>query len=308
MRLSSCALGMLLLIVASSCTAQQASDFDGTWVFRFGGQPIFKLALLSAKGGVTGTLTKPSKLTFDQDGDVTNIEPGQVQLPIQIAALTPGRLEMTIDGDEFHMTLENHNRALFATKGMRPLHLERASSAVVLASSLKEPEYPEEIRALRERLRAMVKEDQDARFAFDLVRMEAIDSKNRSEVLAIFDRHGWVTYTLAGKDAAHDFWLLIQHQTPEIQQRLLPALEKAAKSGDASLTDYAYLYDRVQMGLGQPQHWGTQAKCENGKPVLYTEDDPSGLDARRKELFLPPIADYLEMDYLVKSCAAPTTH
>jgi hypothetical protein len=69
------------------------------------------------------------------------------------------------------------------------------------------------------------------------------------EVLRIFSNYGWVTNSLAGKDAAHDFWLLIQHQTPEIQRRLLPALEKAAETGNAAMGDYAYLYDRVQVGL-----------------------------------------------------------
>jgi len=102
----------------------------------------------------------------------------------------------------------------------------------------------------------------------------------------IFSKYGWVTNSLAGKDAAHDFWLLVQHQTPEIQRRLLPALEKAAKTGNASMGDYAYLYDRVQVGLGKPQHWGSQSKCQNGKPVLESVDDPAGLDARRKELFM----------------------
>lgn len=165
------------------------------------------------------------------------------------------------------------------------------------------PEYPAEIRDLQAKLSAMVKADQNARMAFDLKRMVEADEKDRAEVVRIFEKYGWVTKSLAGKDASTNFWLLVQHQTPEIQRRMLPDLEKAAKSGDASMTEYAYLYDRVQMGLGRPQHWGSQVKCENGKPVLYTVDDPEGLDARRKELSLPPIAEYLRNEYLVKGCA-----
>jgi hypothetical protein len=86
----------------------------------------------------------------------------------------------------------------------------------------------------------MVKEEQDARLAFNEARTEAADAKNRPEVLRIFDRYGCVTYSLAGKDAAHNFWLLVQHQGLEIQQRLLPSLEKAAKEGNASMSNYAY--------------------------------------------------------------------
>src|SRR6266403_1081763 len=179
-------------------------------------------------------------------------------------------------------SLTKPKKLVIAQEGMRPWNLERASDgdAIILASSLSEPRYPEEIRVLREQLRAMVKDEQDARLAFDEARIEAEDAKNRPEVLRIFSRYGWVTNSLAGKDAAHDFWLLIQHQTPEIQGRLLPALEKAAETGNAAMGDYAYLYDRVQVGLGRPQHWGTQTHCEDGKPVMAPVDDPAGLDAR----------------------------
>lgn len=298
-------IAILLLGVAALCMAQRASDFSGTWVLKFNGQPIFKLRLMAERGGITGSLTKSRQLTFDQDGDVTSLGPEQVTLPIQKTTLNGGQLELTIDSDRFVLTMEDHNRALLVTEGMRPWHLERTTDAdkVILATRLPEPDYPPEIRALREHLRAMVTQDQEARLAFNQARMEAVDAQNRPEVLRIFDRYGWVTNSLAGKDAAHNFWLLVQHQTSEIQQRLLPALDKAAKDGNASMSDYAYLYDRVQMGLDKPQHWGTQAKCEKAKPVLYPVDDLTGLDARRKELFLPPVREYLQMEYLVKFCA-----
>jgi hypothetical protein len=287
------------------CVARQASDFDGTWVLWVDGQAVFKLSLTAEKGGVKGELTKPSQLQIDQDGDVRSTGPDLVKYPVQKAALKGGRLKLTIDDDRFVLTMEAHNRVSMVMEGMRPWHLERSleGSSVILASRLQEPEYSPEIRALREQLRLMVGEDQEARLAFHQARMEAVDIKNRSAVVGIFERYGWVTNSLAGKDAAHNFWLIVQHQTPEIQQQLLPALETAAKGSNASVTDYAYLYDRVQMGLARPQHWGTQAKCKNGKPVLYPVDDRAHLDLRRKELFMLPVRAYLQLDYLVKSCA-----
>lgn len=287
--------------------AQQASDFSGTWVLKFNDQPIFKLTLAAEKRGITGSLTRPKQLTIDQEGDVTSLGPDQVSLPIQNAALNAGQLKLSIDGDRFVLTMEDHDRASLMMEGMRPWHLERSADGdkVILAARLAEPDYPQEIRALREHLCAMVTQDQEARLAFNPARIEDADAGNRLEVLHIFDRYGWVTNSLAGKDGAHNFWLLVQHQTSEIQQRMLPALEKAAKNGNASMSDYAYLYDRVQMGLNKPQRWGTQVRCEEGKPVLYRVDDPAGLDARRKELFMLPVLEYLRMDYLVKLCAQP---
>jgi len=298
----------LLLGAASLCLAQQSSDFAGSWVLHSNGQAIFQIVLTAEEGGITGRWTRPKHWTIDQDGNATQITPDQVTLPVRTKALDGGRLELTVDDDHFVMTLQGHDQASLGIADMPYMRLWRLDrvpdgSKVTLATGLPEQNYTQEIRALRQQLRSMVTEDQDARLAFDLARAGAIDEKNRPELLRIFDRYGWVTNSLAGKDASHDFWLLVQHQTPEIQQQLLPALEKAANDGNASMSDYAYLYDRVQMGLGKPQHWGSAAKCENGKPVLYPVDDPSGLDARRKELFLMPIGEYLQMDYMVKSCA-----
>ena len=191
-----------------------------------------------------------------------------------------------------------------APYGAAPFRLERVppGTEVVLASSLQPVNYPPEVIAARKLLAEMVKEDQEARMAFDGVRMESADEKNRAVLLRIFEQYGWPKSSVIGTDAAHDFWLLVQHQTPEIQQRWLPEMEKAAKSGEASKSDYAYLYDRVQVGLGKPQRWGSQVKCQDGEPVLAPVDDPAGLEERRKALFLLPVAEYLKNDYIVKSC------
>ncbi len=285
--------------------AQQPSAFDGTWVLRVNGDNIFKLSLTNHGGRVAGWLIKPTQLSIDQDGTITATGPDQVTLPVQKATPGPGRLDLTIDDDLFVMTLVTHNRATLAMEGMRPWTLERSSdgSPVILASRLSERPYSDDIRALRQQLRVMVEEEQEARLALDAARMEAADAKNRPEVLRIYGQYGWVTQSLAGNEAAHNFWLLVQHQTPEIQRRLLPALEKAAKANDASMSDYAYLYDRVQLGLGKPQYWGSQIECQHGKPVLARVDDPAGLNDRRKKLFMLPIREYLKNDYLAKMCA-----
>jgi hypothetical protein len=72
-------------------------------------------------------------------------------------------------------------------------------------------------------------------------------------------------------------------------------MQQAMEKGEASRSDYAYLFDRVQMSLGKPQHWGSQVKCVNGLAVLYTVDDPAGLEERRRQLRLPPMREYMEL-------------
>ncbi len=98
---------ILLLAIVRICGAQQRSVFDGTWVFRLNGANIFKLALATERGLVTGSLTKPKKLTIDQDGEVTAIDPDQVTLPVQKSNLSSRQLEFTIDGDRFLMILQD---------------------------------------------------------------------------------------------------------------------------------------------------------------------------------------------------------
>jgi len=296
---------VLLVAITALCAAQRLPDFAGTWVMKSEGQAIFKLTLSVERGLLTGSLTKPEGLTIDQDGVISGIKPKPVTMPVRKAALKSGRLSLRIDDGAFTMTLDGLGVATLEMAGLRPWKVERLATgeSVTLATSVPERGYLPEVRALRERLKAMVKEDQDVRMAFDGSRMADDDEKNRPEVLRIFEQFGWPPSSLIGRDAGHDFWLLVQHQTPEIQRRLLPELEKAAKAGQASMSDYAYLYDRVQVGLGKPQHWGTQVKCANGKPVLDPVDDRAGLAQRRKELYMLPIADYLKADYLVKLCA-----
>jgi hypothetical protein len=295
----------LLLLFGAAILHAQPTGFEGTWVLRQNGQNILKLTLTSQDGTIKGTLTKPSKLSINQDGDVTAIEPGEVAQPVEKTRINNGALTLSIDGDQFHMRLADGDRATLAIESFRPWKIERVppGTQVTLATKLMEPDYPPNIRELRRNLRSMVTADQEARMAFDEKRQAEMDRKHRGFVLRIFDQYGWVTHSLAGKDAAHDFWLLVQHQEPEMQRRMLPALEQAARRNDASMSDYAYLYDRVQIGVGKPQRWGTQVKCEAGKPVLSPVEDPANLDARRKELFMMPIADYLRMDYLRQFCA-----
>jgi hypothetical protein len=293
------------LIFAAVCTAQQLSDFAGVWVMKTRGQAVMKLTLTKRGDSLTGSMTQPEKLEVSADGEVTAM--GGKEATSQFKKIELGKGQLILSGEDapLTMTLKDANHATMGPFGIPAFKLERvpAGETVVLATSLPVQTYPPEIERLRAQLKAMVKEEQDARLAFDGARMKATDDKNRPEVLRIFEKYGWPKSSAVGSDAAFDFWLLVQHQTPEIQRRLLPEMEKAANAGETSMSNYAYLYDRVQVGLGKPQHWGSQTRCENGKPVLSPVDNPAGLDERRKELGMQPMADYLKNEYIVKSCA-----
>lgn len=276
---------LLLLLFAGA-------DFSGTWVYRVEGRNFFVL-ILDAKGG---TMVKPKAFRMDSDGDVSDVSPEQARLPVK---WTRRSGEFRCGGDRYRIELAGPDRATLAHAEMAwmTIRLERArpSDDLNVPSSWPAPQYAPEIAELRKRLKAMVDEDQAVRVGAKIseARMEEVDSRHEPEIERIFEKYGWPKRSLVGKDAGHDFWLLVQHQPLPLQQRLLPELEAAAQQGEASRSDYAYLYDRVRIGEGKPQRWGTQAKCVNGLPVLSPVEDPAGLDERRRELRMPPLRDYL---------------
>jgi hypothetical protein len=159
--------------------------------------------------------------------------------------------------------------------------------------------------ALRDELLRMIKEDQDirnravqAKFADASIneRMAEIDRKNTARLKAIVEAHGWPGKTLVGDDGSHAAWLLVQHadRDRDFQRRCLTLLEKAVKAGEATGTDLAYLTDRVRVGDGRPQVYGTQFLMVEGRMEPQPIEDEARVDERRKAVGLPPLAEYAE--------------
>jgi hypothetical protein len=65
------------------------------------------------------------------------------------------------------------------------------------------------------------------------------------------------------------------------------------KKGEAAGTDLAYLTDRVLAAEGKKQRYGTQLELKDGKLIPKPVEDPDGVDARRKELGMVPMAEYV---------------
>jgi hypothetical protein len=59
---------------------------------------------------------------------------------------------------------------------------------------------------------------------------------------------------------------------------------------------YAILYDRLQLNLGCKQRYGRQvAKDSEGQPMVLPLEDASKVEQFRKEIGLPPLAEYLKL-------------
>jgi hypothetical protein len=121
----------------------------------------------------------------------------------------------------------------------------------------------------------------------------------------IVAKYGWPGHTLVGEGGASAAWLVIQHADPTFQTQCLPLLKAAVERGEAKAREYAYLFDRVAMSAGRPQTYGTQFFQDDlGYWVPVPIADEANVDARRKAVGLPPLAENVaEMNRDVKPAA-----
>jgi hypothetical protein len=128
-------------------------------------------------------------------------------------------------------------------------------------------------------------------------KMQEIDARNTAWMKGVVDKHGWPGKSLVGTDGAQTAWLLVQHadQDRAFQKRCLPLLGGAVTKGEASPEHLAYLTDRVKVADKEKQVYGTQFHEVNGKMEPYPIEDEADVDQRRKEVGLPPLAEYRKM-------------
>jgi len=132
-----------------------------------------------------------------------------------------------------------------------------------------------------------------------LAEMDSIDTANLARVVEIVDADGWPTPEAVGADGVNAAFLIVQHADLGTQERMLPLVEAAYEAGDLPGQSYALLLDRVRVRRGEPQVYGTQTtppgEWEDGTPGILPTVDDATLDARRAEVGLPPIAEYIQM-------------
>lgn len=131
-----------------------------------------------------------------------------------------------------------------------------------------------------------------------LKRMDAIDTANLARVKAIIKRYGFPTPKLVGKDGVEATFLLIQHGDLAFQKQMLPFIKNSFRSENLSGQNYALLLDRVLIGEGKPQVYGTQGKpfdqWKGKEPALQPIEDEANVDKRRAEVGLPPLSEYIK--------------
>jgi hypothetical protein len=273
---------------------------------------LMVLNLKAADTGMVGTLATPKRFEMSSEGVFSKLAGPVVEYPVGVTVGADAlQLLFKKPDDEtgFEMKLKDPEHAVLrfsdAPGWMAPLLFTRAASGEQpkVAEDWVTVRYPADIVALQEKLQTMFDEDQAIRFTPEISNraMDEMSAKHRPELVRIREKYGWPKRSQFGREAAHHFFVIVQHQGPDLQREWIGDMEKRVQAGEASEADYTLLYDRVQTGLGQPQRWGNNTRCVNGKAVASLVEDPSGLAARREAAHLPPMEEYLKM--LDDSCA-----
>jgi hypothetical protein len=145
----------------------------------------------------------------------------------------------------------------------------------------------------------MMKVDQDARKAAYKAQMAGEDASALQRIVYVVDavhnqrihqlisKHGYLTKKSVGAKALKAFWLLVQHQDFDID------LQRAClEHCGFEPKEKAYLTDRVLVGEGKKQLFGTQFTKKNGRSVPRPIEDKKNLEKRRRQYGLGSFSEY----------------
>ena len=166
-------------------------------------------------------------------------------------------------------------------------------------------ELRKELLALRESDQSgrMVIQDVMRQHAFDSPEVQALlreqsraDAENLARLREIISEHGWPGQSLVGRDGATAAFLILQHADHETQVEYFPLVEAAVDAGEFERRHFALLLDRVLVSEDKPQIYGTQLYWDDttGKWELFPIEDEENVDARREEIGMMPLAEYVK--------------
>lgn len=126
--------------------------------------------------------------------------------------------------------------------------------------------------------------------------MNEKDSINLLKIEKILYVHGWLGTDVIGEQGNTTLFLVIQHSDLETQTKYLPMMREAVTNGNAKGKDFALLEDRIAMGQGKRQIYGSQIKIddETGEFYVYPLIEPEKVNERRAEVGLGSIEEYVK--------------
>lgn len=125
------------------------------------------------------------------------------------------------------------------------------------------------------------------------------DSTNLIKVEQIIQKYGWLGADIIGRNGNQTLFLVIQHSNQITQEKYLPLMRSAVSNGNANPQDLALLEDRVALGQGKKQIYGSQIGMDKitGKFYVLPLENPDKVDERRKKMGLTLLSEYLKNSF-----------
>ena len=127
-------------------------------------------------------------------------------------------------------------------------------------------------------------------------KQDEIDKRNMARLEEIIRQHGWPGRSLVGEEAANAGFLILQHADLTVQKKYFPLVKEGASKGEVRPADAAMLEDRILMGEGKKQIYGSAVQSgpeTGGKLALHPIEDEEHVDERRAAVGLMPLVEYL---------------
>lgn len=153
------------------------------------------------------------------------------------------------------------------------------------------------LQQIRDELAKRIVEDQAVRTnAGRRGEMQTVDADNTKYLRTLVLDVGWIDAKRFGKQTATNAFLIVQHSGDlRLMQAALPEIEKDMKAGVGDPQDYALLYDRLKLNLGERQRYGSQiGQDKDGNPIVLPLEDKAKVEEFRKAIGLFPLSQYLK--------------
>lgn len=139
--------------------------------------------------------------------------------------------------------------------------------------------------------------DQVSMKAGNLAPTSEVIVENREYLKALIQELGWIDLHRFGHEGSGNAIILAQHsQELPLMTAILPFVEKDYKHDAEGSVMFAILYDRLLINLGHKQRYGTQTgRDSEGNPMVLPLEDAARVEQLRKEIGLPPLAEYLQL-------------
>lgn len=176
-------------------------------------------------------------------------------------------------------------------KGKEEANFNKPLIARLDSIYLEDQKYREQIREIENKFGNDSKEMRD-----NWRTIKEKDSTNLIKIKSILDQYGWLGEDVVGQQGNSTLFLVIQHSDQATQEKYLPMMREAVKNGKAEGSALALLEDRVALGQGKRQTYGSQVGRDTETQLHYVLplEDPDNVDKRRSEVNLPPLAEYVK--------------